>query len=87
MRIAVSHCVLLGVCRIPRTTVDVLSHTPGAVFQARLLDNHEGATTERYVLGKLSATCFSNAELLGTDTINSIPAVDILSIEHRARAV
>ena len=35
-----------------------LSHTPGAGFQARLLDNQEGANTERYVSGKLSARCF-----------------------------
>ena len=29
------------------------SHPPGAVFQARLLDNQEGAATERYILGRL----------------------------------
>ena len=30
---------------------------PGAAFQARLLENQEGANTERYVFGKLSARC------------------------------
>ena len=43
---------------MPYTTVHVY-HTPlEAVFQARLLDNQEGANTERYVVGKLSARCF-----------------------------
>ena len=31
---------------------------PGAVFQARLLDDQKGANTERCVFGKLSAGCF-----------------------------
>ena len=35
-----------------------ISHPSGVVFQARLLDNQEGANTERYVFGKLSARCF-----------------------------
>ena len=52
--------------QIPYTSVYVtMSHPPGAIFQARLLDNQEGATsaiTELYVSGKLSAGC-SNADL------------------------
>ena len=42
-----------------------ISHASGGGFQARLLDNQEGATsaiTELYVSGKLSAGC-SNADL------------------------
>ena len=35
-----------------------ITHLPEAVFQARLLDNQEGANTERCVFGKLSAICF-----------------------------
>ena len=35
-----------------------MSHPPAAVFQARLLDNQEGANTERYVFEKLLRTCF-----------------------------
>ena len=35
-----------------------ISHTPRAVFPAGLLDNQEGANTERYVFRKLSACCF-----------------------------
>ena len=31
---------------------------PGTFLQARLLDNQEGAETERYVFGKPSARCF-----------------------------
>ena len=42
---------------LPYTT-GVLSQPPGAVFQARLLDNEDGAHTERHVFGKLSASCF-----------------------------
>ena len=46
--------------RPPYTSVYITHDTPGAVFQARLLDNREGASanTERYVFGKLSARCF-----------------------------
>ena len=39
------------------------SHLPGAVFQARLLDNQEctnSANAERYVFGKLSARSFQS---------------------------
>ena len=31
-----------------------ISHTPGEAFQARLLDNQEGANTQRYGFGKVS---------------------------------
>ena len=42
-----------------------ISHTPrAAVFHARLLDNQEGAYTERYVFRKLSARCFSTPTFL-----------------------
>ena len=54
-----------------------MSHTPGAVFQARLLDNQKGANTERYVFGKLSSI-YSNADLFGTD---AIPTVDISTVK------
>ena len=37
---------------------DGVYNTPGAVFHARLLDSQEGANTERYVFGKLSARRF-----------------------------
>ena len=40
-----------------------VSHPAGAVFQARLLCNQEGANTERYVFGKLSARCFRRRPL------------------------
>ena len=43
---------------IPYTTTVCITHPPGAVFQGRLLENQEGANTERYVFGKLSARCF-----------------------------
>ena len=36
------------------------SHTPGAAFQARLLDNQEGTNTEPYASGKLSARRFQS---------------------------
>ena len=35
----------------------------GVIFRARLLDNQEGAKTERYVFGKLSARCFQRRPL------------------------
>ena len=35
-----------------------LPHPPGAVFQARLLDNQEGAATQRQVFAKLSVRFF-----------------------------
>ena len=35
-----------------------ISHSPGGVFQARLLDNQEGVNIKRCVFGKLSARCF-----------------------------
>ena len=54
-----------------------MSHTPGAVFQARLLDNQKGANTERYVFGELSSI-YSNADLFGTD---AIPTVDISTVK------
>ena len=37
-----------------------VSHPPAAAFQARLLDNQEGANTERHVNGKHSARCFQH---------------------------
>ena len=44
---------------LPCTTVCItMSHTPAAVFLARLLENQEGANAERCVFGKLSTRCF-----------------------------
>ena len=43
-----------------------ISHTPGAVFQARSLHNQVGANTERYVFGTISSARCSNADLFGT---------------------
>ena len=46
------------------------THTPGVVFQARLLDSQEGANIERYVLRKLSAGCFQrDADLSSAPTL------------------
>ena len=53
-----------GVAQLPATQVvyyrmrRCISHPPGAVFQARLLDKREGVNTERHVFGKLSARRF-----------------------------
>ena len=47
-------------------------HTP---FQAPLLDSREGANTEPYVFGKLSARC-SQRQPFGTDTIPTIPTIN-----------
>ena len=44
--------------------------------------NQEGANTERYVYGKLSARDVFKADLFGTDTIST---VEISTIEHRPR--
>ena len=38
-------------------------HSPGVFFQARLLDNQEGANTERHVSAKLSVRCFQRRAL------------------------
>ena len=59
------------------------SHTPGAVFQGRLLDNQEGADTEcyLYVFGKLSARRLQR-HLFGIDPV---PSVEISTMEHRPR--
>ena len=54
-----------------------ISSPPGAVFQARLLDNQEVANTERCVFGKLSVRCFQRRASC-TDTT---PAVEISSTE------
>ena len=43
---------------VQHTTVySSVSHTPGAAFQARLVDNEEGVNIERFVFGKLLARC------------------------------
>ena len=43
---------------IPYTVFSIShTHTPGAVFHARLLDNQEGTHPKRPVFGKLSARC------------------------------
>ena len=41
-------------------------HTPGAVFQGRIIDNQDGASSvnsKLYVFGKLSARCFQHRSL------------------------
>ena len=49
--------VIVNTSRIQWLVYITPLHPPGADFQARVLDNQEGANTERYVLGKLSARC------------------------------
>ena len=52
--------------------VSNISHTPGAVFQARLLDNQEGANTEPYVrLWKAVADMFPAPTLLLAPTYSN----------------
>ena len=53
---------------LPYRTVN-MSHPPGAVFQARLLDNQEGANTERDTSSVSSRRDVSYADLVGTGTI------------------
>ena len=48
---------------VQTTVYDSVYHTPGGVYQARLLDNQEGANTERYVFRRLLAKRFPNADL------------------------
>ena len=60
------------------------SHTAGAAFQARLLDNQEGGITERYVF-QSTRRDGSNADVFGADSIISIPirtAVEMSSMEN-----
>ena len=75
-----------------------IPHTPGEVFQARLLDNQEGASddsadsansadsadTERYVFGKLLARCFQRRPVWQQQYI---PAADISTMGKRPRGV
>ena len=61
------------------------SHTPRAVFQARLLDN-QVASTERYVFGKLSAKC-SQRRLCFSSTLLLFPPVEMSSMENRPKGV
>ena len=69
-------------CRIPYTTLTITPHTGGAVFRARLLDNQEGANTERYVLGKLSARWFQTPTFLAPTLFL---LVEISTMENRPR--
>ena len=65
-----------------------MSHTPGAVFQTRLLDNQRGCQyhTERYVFGKLSlGEMFSTPTFFGTGTTPT--AVEISTTRNRPRGV
>ena len=57
-----------------------MSHTPGAVFLARLLHNQEDANTERCVFGKFSARWFQRPDLVATGTL---PTVEVSTIENR----
>ena len=43
--------------------------TWGGFFQARLLDNQEGANTERCVFGNISVRCFLTPASFGTGTV------------------
>ena len=64
-----------------------VSHPPGAVFYARLLDNQEGANanTARHVrLRKAPGEMFRAPCLFGTATI---PAVEISTMEGRPRGL
>ena len=54
---------------------------PGAVFQARLLDNQEGAPND--TSSESSLQNVSNADLFGTDTIPT--AVEISTMEKTAQ--
>ena len=60
-----------------------MSPPPGAIFQARLLDNQEGANAERHAFGKFSGGV-SNAELFGTETIPTT-VVETSTTENRPR--
>ena len=66
-----------------------ISPHPWSVFQARLLDNQEGANTSRYVTSSESSRRdVSYAERLGelcTDTI--VTAVEISTMDNRPRGV
>ena len=74
-------------CKTRSAVYDGVHHTSpplGRFFQARLLDNQEGANSERYVVGKLSRRDVSKADLVGTgDTVP--PAVEISTMEDRPR--
>ena len=56
---------------IVRTRIFVysISHTPGAVFQARLLDNQEGANTERRRLRQALGEIFPTLTFLAPTLI------------------
>ena len=69
----------IPVCR--STVYVTLSHPPGAIFRAQLLDSEEDASAEQYTFGKLSAYV-SSPDLFGTE---SIPAVEMSSGEDRPR--
>ena len=54
-----------------------ISHTPGGrFFQARSLDNQEGANTETIRLREALGAVFSNADLFGTDTTPTVEIID-----------
>ena len=61
-----------------------ISCSPGAVSQARLLENQECADTERYVFGKLSARCFQHLPVFFTAII---PTLETSTVENRRRGV
>ena len=65
-------------------TYDGVYHTSlGTVFQARLLDNQEGADTNRYVFGKLSARCFYRRSFVAPILLQL--SVEISTMEDRPR--
>ena len=67
-----------------RTVYETRLTLPWESFQARLLDNQEGANTERHVLGKLSARCFPRRPFRHRQYSN-IPAVNTVrytDIDH-----
>ena len=67
--------------RIRRCT----SHTPGAIFEARLLENLRGCQLQRDTSSENSRREVSNADRYGSNTIST--AVEISSIENRPGGV
>ena len=74
---------------VPYMTVYIYhtSHPPAVVFQARLLDNQEGANTERYVcLQKALGEVFPTPSFLAPALRTAVPtAVETPSMENRPR--
>ena len=72
---------------VPFTTKKVYITPLGRFFEARLLDNQEGANTERYIFGTLSARCFLSAPFFFWHRDYIPTAVEISSTKKRSRGV